>query len=731
MGRGFCHKHVFLVLACCSFDNFSLAFIRPQLGAKPIQAQSILLPEGVSSCNRWPESFLKSNTLEDEEEDKLGLYGNNAIDVEGMLAQANQAGAVTQQFSQVDKTQASRFSKVVLAEAKKVEMNYRGLNMDNLKQSVFSKEIMREIAGSSTATRCDAFKQIFGWASRQTYNQRKVSWVVKASAAALLWEDSITTEQITQCIVNGIRVASAPVPEMQNRIREEGIEEQIWKQGGWVVFLYETAMLPLYEKLPEVQHYLIQEAMITYFDMGERDTVKHGDITRASLFADALDSVLPNNLGLQMTLQQVEKEVMPPIEKTMMLIIDELKPPTEKAIFWVEVKVREVLRNVLDRGAKDFEGEPLPAEKMSAIDLAEVALHLARLSIFVFWQLDGESLKQDPTLEVFLRVVNKHIYAAAPFHSQNLKLYGTYVTHYIQTALTGTRPMDSLASMDALILQEMYSMAPMYRRQVVEYALPKVAASIMYRNRKTPEKLNQACWPMMILGLDIDQGFTFDPEDPGTNIRRETLNLFMRYAKLQDPDNAVADGRWAADFMGLEAAEVEQLEESQKTRKLQEALTQALGDVTISKADLRQGAARQKGFDVAQQGVDEEELAALVRAGAESGMDPPEAAEAVAQYVKTQLLFQLKEVAFHMDNRNYERSKASARQCMAYASIVVPEVMNALGRPGDDPTKLLEIRAEDVKDEVEFQVSELCWAMLDRGEELETARGLLTIMGLN
>jgi len=443
------------------------------------------------------------------------------------------------------------------------------ISFDNypfVQESCFEPALVERVQRATLATRAAALGVVIKSAVLGGIS-RRAGWQVRAASSLLFPKEEMIEQYemqaaITQGVVTGFRECGMACAA----IAASGKEEQVLVMGAWAEHLYNRS-LPQSKYLDEDYQGSVLSAVAAYFDLSspvqrERFRLKINE----KLFETILNTMTNSEMGLRMSYEECMKTQIPVLNRDLNLILYESKPATAEAIFWLEVRGRMLLKDLLKRAMEQADPENAgtnPNELMSAFQLVDLALEVARSLLKVFWRLENPK-----PVQIYRAgwddLAFSHLRGVFADLSSRSRFFNDYCLHFAQTALLGKRKLEDIAVYDLDVFRQLIAMTKYTANEIKTTAFPAGVAKTMYRFKE--QELTDCLESLEEAFESGGAGFV--------GYRQKVLTTLMnRWAKRADDAGEIEKSTaWAAKFLQLSVAEdssgvVQSLSEQLKMEK--------------------------------------------------------------------------------------------------------------------------------------------------------------------
>mmetsp|Transcript_22442 Transcript_22442/g.29106 ORF Transcript_22442/g.29106 Transcript_22442/m.29106 type:complete len:1028 (+) Transcript_22442:106-3189(+) len=608
----------------------------------------------------------------------------------------------------IDENEAIAISKILMnldQDALMSSKNYPYVQLTEL-----DNELLRMVQGASAGTRGRALEQVFRWASGEL-GSRRAAWSLRAAGSVLFPENYLQLDDYeaacTQGVLEGLRTSGDAVV-FQNLYNNQ--ERRVWELGAWAEYLY-SHHLPQINSLSDEHKTQIDLAVATYYDLYDykiREQWK-GNV-HTMMFKNCISTLLTPGLGLKSTYDNCMSSSVPKLKQNLRLILKETDPTEKEAVYWLEVRGRRLLQDLLLRAAQQADPNVPndPAEQMSPWQIVDIALDIGRSMMELFWKLDYPE-ERYTYRSLWKECLRNHLIATAPELTRSVAFFGEYAGYFVQTALMGKRDLSGLNRFDLDMLIVAMNVNPVRVNGLVEFAYPAALAQTIYR-QKDKRELTDCIRPLeLAFEIDAMDGLIYREKALGT--------VVSRLQKRKDPNvEEIAD--WAGEFLKITSpkpkgatAEVsadgsgsvmEKIKIEKFSRKVDQVITSA-SDFATAVQDIRKMISED--FE-----------------GKES-----EAINAIEPILSKRLTVFLKGAATGYMQRQVNTGATNLVQAAGLVTDLIMPILTDCGV--EDAVAWL--HAKDlINENEEYNISELCWELSDAGKEVESVQLVMKILGM-
>eukprot|EP00611_Tribonema_gayanum_P004298 TRINITY_DN13463_c0_g1_i4.p1 TRINITY_DN13463_c0_g1~~TRINITY_DN13463_c0_g1_i4.p1 ORF type:complete len:762 (-),score=332.33 TRINITY_DN13463_c0_g1_i4:1614-3833(-) len=591
-------------------------------------------------------------------------------------------------------------------------------------------DVLAAAAAAPEAVRLEAYTLLLATcASRKHYLNLFEARVTRKAAATLCplrgqeggplpgAAPVVAPEAITQANKAAARLVAAALPNTVS-------DEERADTGGWLLFLMDF----MANRLPASQHVATdEEAVGVFFDLlTEEEKQEIKDKKSAKMFSDAVGSFLPPKHLAQRLDAQAWAARLNEIARGIRAANVEVKPSREDAIFWLRVKARTCVADMIRRSAALLDAErglttATVPETLDSAQLLDASLELARLCLENIIVLDGGYKRA--TAELYAQATEEHLMGLASDFNKATPLYMKFLEGFVRESLEGKRPLDTTAKFDALLLRRMLSMTGSLAKNLAIRAYAEQLGAVLQRSAEAAASAaaKGEAGPIAQCLDDLDDALEL-PRDLRMDVRLAALEVYMQQyvgakGEAYAPDEA---GRWVCGFLGVPESKLEGVLQRERGK----AFAQALEPVLRPQGKWRY------------EPLSEGELGEVTAAAERAGLTQEAALDGAARELRPLLQSLIQTGADLMRREQAEAGRRTVEQLDSVLSGLAAQLLGALGGDGaraeDALMRRLSLKG-DLTEVQEFWMSELCWALIDEdaeGDEGDPANRVLDLMGI-
>jgi len=483
--------------------------------------------------------------------------------------------------------------------------------------------------------------------------------------------------------------------------------------GGWILFV-----LDFMKNRPIAGKYSTKDdqAVGMYFYLAfEEKKLEYEGKKRSKLFSLSVRSLVPSSSFCFGSDFESWKEMKGKISKGIESAFSDANPLMEDAIFWLRVRARPCIGDMIHRSAALFDvenglseqNEKSSKEAMDSFQLLTVAIEFSRLILRFIILYDNGYLKTNKM--AYASYVDEHLFGVAPEFRKVERFHSFFAEKFIQSALKGQRNMESINRYDLLLFRRLLSMSETTCHRLNFNAYKNLVGQALKDDARSP--VGSPGFEIADCLQLLEDGLEVAPENTGL-LRESAFQVYMENFLGSKEDQSIAEeaGTWACDFLGIPREKIAETIETQRSR----ALAQCLQPFVRPEEDYRREPFRP------------EEIEEIGRVIESSGLSEESVAKVLLGQAKALLQSFLARAGEKMRKKQVEEGSLIVNEIREISEGLVAQLQDMV------PSKYRKkISMKDkLSDSEEFWITELCWALIDKDADAEAPNLVLDLIGI-